>query len=84
VYSTRTTYDLDEEGGRLPDSNVFLPLGLRQGAGHLVDEDCRGEQFNGISPVFVAQSDGFRRERPRDDPAERDGDVEHVLHTSSS
>ena len=37
-----------------------------------------------FSPLFVTQPDGFRRERAGDDPAERDGGVEHVLHTSSS
>ena len=51
-------HDIDEEGNRLPDGDVFLPLGLRQRAGHFVDENGWGEQFMDLPPVFVAQPDG--------------------------
>ena len=79
-----TVHDLGVEGGRLPDGNVFLPLGLCQGAGHLVKENGRGEQFMDLPPVFVAQPVGFRRQRAGDDSADRDGGVKDVLHASSS
>src|SRR5438046_728182 len=38
-----TVHDLGVERGRLADSDVFLPLGLCQGAGHFID--CRAPTF---------------------------------------
>ena len=79
-----TIHDLSVERGRLADGDVFLPLGLCQGAGHFIDEDGGSEEFMDLPLVFIAQPDGFRRERAGNDPAERDGGVKDVLHASSS
>jgi hypothetical protein len=79
-----TVHDLGVEGGRLSDGDVFLPLGLGQGAGHLVNEDGRGEQFMDLPLVFIAQPVRLRRERTGNDPADRDGGVKDVLNASSS
>ena len=68
---------------RLADGDVFLPLSLCQGAGHFIDEDGRSEEFMDLPLVFIAQPDGFRRERAGNDP-DRDGGVKDVLHASSS
>jgi hypothetical protein len=52
---------------RLADGDVFLPLGLCQGAGHFIDEDGGSEEFMDCPLVFIAQPDGFRRERAGND-----------------
>ena len=59
----RTVHDLGVERGRLADGDVFLPLGLCQGAGHFIDEDGGSEEFMDLPLVFIAQSDGFRGEQ---------------------
>jgi hypothetical protein len=48
----RTVHDLGVEGSRLPDGAVFLPLGLCQRAGLLVNEDGRGDQFMDLPRVI--------------------------------
>jgi len=56
-----TVHDLGVERGRLADGDVFLPLGLCQGAGHFIDEEGGSEEFVDLPPVFIAQLDGFPR-----------------------
>jgi len=79
-----TVHNLGVERGRLADGEVFLPLGLCQSAGNFIDEDGGSEEFMDLPLVFIAQPDSFRRERTRNDPADRDGGVKDVLHASSS
>ena len=62
-----TVHDLGLEWGRLADGDVFLPLGLCQGAGHFIDEDGGSEEFMDLPLVFIAQPAGFRRERAGND-----------------
>ena len=54
-----TVHDLGEERGRLADGNVFLPLGLCQGAGHFINEDSRSEKLMELLLVFSAQTEGL-------------------------
>src|SRR5947207_2394558 len=74
---------LDEPAG-VPDWDQLLPLGLRQGAGDLVGEVGRGDEFVDLPPVVVAQPDGLRRQRVWQDPWACGRSVEDVLHVSSS
>jgi hypothetical protein len=50
---------------------MFLPFGLRQGAGYFMDEYGGSEELMDLPLVFIAQPDGFRRERVGNDPADR-------------
>jgi len=47
-----SVHDLGVEGSPLPDDNVFLPLGLCQRAGRLVNEDGRGDPFMDLPQVY--------------------------------
>src|SRR5713226_9875514 len=67
-----------------PTGNEFLPLGLRETAGHFVDEDVRREEVMDRLPEIVAQPNGLGRQRAADHPTYRGRRVEDVLHGSSS
>src|SRR5437899_2219078 len=80
----RFVHHLCVKGSGLAHGNEFLPLGLRETAGHFVDEDVRREEVMDRLPEIVAQPNGLGRQRAADHPTYRGRRVEDVLHGSSS
>jgi len=71
MQNRRRIQDIKDEPSVLTQLNQFLPLRLGQAVGDLAGEVGRSHQFMDALLVFIAQPQGCRRQRSRNDTAER-------------